>query len=150
MKTHDAPHLAGGHRTSSNQQRLQIGYNNDELRALTATQKTQHFRDGIFDAIAQTLKDGTVGQPPMVERFRAATTIVETLESKGVPFGVGRNSRMNKELHKLLNQEARQSADCRKSRRKQITADAVRQVLRQIKAMRLIGDHFTKMFPYTE
>jgi hypothetical protein len=86
----------------------------------------------------------------MVERLRVATTTVEALESKGVPFGVGRNSRMNRELRRSLNQQALQSADDRKSRRKPITADSVRQVLRKIKMMRLLGEHFTKMFPYSE
>jgi hypothetical protein len=127
--------------------RLQINYGKD-LRTLTEDQKTQHFRDGVFDAIEQTIIEGAIGQPPMVERFRFVMTTVEALESSGVPFGVGRNSRMNKELLKALNQEARQSADTRKSRRKQITPDAVRQVLRQVKAIRLLGEHFIKLPPY--
>jgi hypothetical protein len=131
------------------QQRLQIGYSSEELRALSADQKTQHFRDGIFGAIEQTIIEGTIGQPPMVDRFRFVMTTVEALESAGVPFGVGRNSMMNKELLKSLNQEARQSGDSRKSRQKQITADAVRQVLRQVKAIRRLGDHFIKLPPYT-
>ena len=129
-------------------QRSQIAYRDDQLRALNVDQKLQHFRDGIFDAIEQMLIEGTVGQPPMVERFRFVMTAVEALESAGVPFGVGRNSRMNKELLKLLNQEARQSADSRKSRCKQITADAGRQILRQVKAIRSLGDHFVRLPPY--
>ena len=176
MKTDDMPILVRGHEPSSasehetvaastmplmhdqalvlqttlSNQRFQIGYSNEDLRTLPLDQQVQHFRDGIFDAIAQTIREGTVGQPPMVERLRVATTNVEALEAKGVPFGVGRNSRMNKELRRSLNQEALQSADNRKSRRKPITADSVRQVLRKIKMMRLLGEHFTKMFPYSE
>jgi|ERR1700722_19561783 len=134
-------------KTLSGRKRLQISYDED-LRTLTEEQKTQHLRDGVFDAIEQTIIEGTRGQPPMVDRFRLVMTTVEALESSGVPFGVGRNSRMNKELLKALNQEARQSADTRKSRRKQITPDAVRQVLRQVKAIRLLGEHFIKLPPY--
>jgi hypothetical protein len=128
--------------------RRQISYSSEELRTLTADQKAQHFRDGVFDAIQQTIIEGTIGQPPMVERFRSVMTTVEALESAGVPFGVGRNSRMNKELLKSLNQDARQSNDSRKSRCTPITPDAVRKVLRQVKAIRLLGDHFIKLPPY--
>jgi hypothetical protein len=131
-------------------QRFQIAYTNEELRALSDDQKIQHFRDGIFGAIAQTIAERSIGQPPMVERFRAAMTTVEALESRGVPFGVGRNSRMNREVLNSLNQDARQSTDSRKSRRKQITPDAVRQVLKQVKAMRLLGEHFIKLPPYSK
>jgi hypothetical protein len=131
-------------------QRLQIDYSDEKLRALTDDEKLQHFRDGIFDAIAQTIKEGVRGQPPRVDRFRVATSIVEELVSKGVPFGVCPNSKMNKELRRLLNEEARQSSDSRKSRRKQIGGGATRQLLRQIKAMRLLGDHFVKIPPYSE
>ncbi len=123
-------------------QRFQIPYSDAEIRALTVDQKIQHFRDGIFDAIAQTIREGTIGQPPMVERFRAATFIVDELLSQGVPFGVGRNSRMNKELRRLLNEEARQSSDSRKSRRKQIGAGATRKLLLQVKRKHFIENYF--------
>jgi hypothetical protein len=89
------------------------------------------------------------GQPPMVERLRAAANMVDELVSNGVPFGVGRNSKMNKEIRVRLHEEALRSADDRRSRRK-ITADAAREMLRQIRWLRLSSDHFTKMFPYTE
>jgi hypothetical protein len=130
-------------------QRFQIDYSDEELRARTVDEKIQHFRDGIFDAIAQTIKEGVRGQPPRVDRFRVATSIVEELVSKGVPFGVCPNSKMNKELRRLLNEEARPS-DSRKSRRKRIGGGATRRLLRQIKAMRLLGDHFVKIPPYSE
>jgi hypothetical protein len=143
MKTNDMPPNL----------RFQIAYSKEEVRALTVDQKIQHFRDGIFDAIAQTIKEGTIGQPPMVERFRTATSIVDGLLSKGVPFGVSRNSRMNKELRRVLNEQARQSSDTRKSRRKEIGADATRQLLRQIKRMHVLEDHFVKKLkipPYSD
>src|ERR1700730_3247072 len=91
-------------------QRFQIDYSDEELRARTVDEKIQNFRDGIFDAIAQTIKEGIRGQPPRVDRFRVATSIVEELVSKGVPFGVCPNSKMNKELRRLLNETARQSS----------------------------------------
>jgi hypothetical protein len=117
------------------------------LRAMTAEQKTQHYRDSICNALMHV---GGRGQPPMGERLRAAANIVDQLESNGVPFRVGRNSRMNRELLKLLHKEAQCSVVDKKSRCKLITADAVRDLLRQIKWLRLSGDHFTKMFPYSE
>jgi hypothetical protein len=134
-------------------ERFQIAYSSDQLRGLTVDQKLQHFRDGIFDAIAQTTKEGTIGQPPMVERFHTAASIVDELLSKGMPFGVGPNSRMNKELRRLLNEQARQSSDDRKSRRKQIGEGATRQLLRKIRTMRLLSEHFVKSLkipPYSE
>jgi hypothetical protein len=86
----------------------------------------------------------------MLERFRAAVIMVDALEANGVPFGVGPNSKMNKELLKFLNEQARQSTDSRKSRRKQITAGAVRSLLREINKMRRLGDHFIKLPPYSD
>lgn len=133
--------------------RFQIPYSNEQLRALTADQKLQHFRDGIFDAMAQAVKEGAIGQPPMVERFHTAATIVDDLLSKGVPFGVGPNSRMNKELRRRLNEQARQSSDERKSRRKPIGEGGARQWLKKIRTMRLLSEHFVKELkipPYSD
>jgi hypothetical protein len=126
-------------------QRFQIVYSEEQLRALTVDEKIQHCRDGIFDAIAQTIREGTIGQPPMVERFRTATLIVDDLLSQGVPFGVCPNSRMNKELRRLLNDEARRSTDSRKSRQKQIGPRATRRLLLEIKSLHLITNHFVKI-----
>jgi hypothetical protein len=131
-------------------QRLKTDYPNEELRSMPYDQQIQHFRDSIYNALAQAAIEGGRGQPPMIDRFRAATNIVDRLVLNGVPFGVGRNSRMNKELRKLLNEDAQQSLDSRKSRRKQISADATRRLLRDIKKMRLLGDFFIKLPPYSE
>ena len=134
-------------------QRFQVSYSNDEMRTLTESQKIQHFRDGIFDAISQTIAEGIIGQPPMVERFRIATSIVDDLLARGVPFGVCRNSRMNKELRKLLNEQAKKSSDSRKSRRKEIKEGATRLLLQEIKRMQFIENHFMKVLkipPYQE
>ena len=171
MKNNDQPHLTGrrkaksrattvpahvnapiarAHKSVRTWQPLKIDYPNEKLRAMTADQKIQHFRDGVCNALMQVAIEAGRGQPPMVERLRAAANMVDELVSNGVPFGVGRNSKMNKEIRVRLHEEALRSADDRKSRHKQISADAAREMLRQIKWLRLSSDHFTKMFPYTE
>lgn len=127
--------------------RITTAYPNAILRAMTAEKKIQHYRDSICDALMNV---DSRGQPPMGERLRAAADIVDRLESNGVPFRVGRNSRMNKELLSKLHEEALRTTDIRKSRRKLITPDAVRDLLRQIDWLRKSGDHFTKIFPYSE
>jgi hypothetical protein len=129
------------------QQRLSTYHPNEVLRAMTANQKIQHYRDSICNALMNV---GGRGQPPMGERLRAAVEIVDQLESNGVPFRFGRNSRMNRELLSRLHEEARRATDTRNSRCKPITPDAVRDLLRQIDWLRFSGNHFTKMFPYTE
>jgi hypothetical protein len=72
-------------------------------------------------------------QPPMLERMRVFAVIVDRLLADGVPFATGRNSRMNKLVRKKQNEMASNSRDSRKSRRKQISPDAVQDLLRQIK-----------------
>ena len=124
-------------------------FNHKILRSMTRKQKLQHFYDSIFNALGEAAKDGR-GQPPMVARFRAAAIIVDSLESSGVPFGVCTNSRMNKMLLKKLNERVEHSADDRKSRRKKITAGAVRSLLKNIKRLRLTGDHFIQLPPYDD
>lgn len=131
-------------------QQLKTDHPREVLRAIPADQQIQHFRDFIFNALGQSAIEGGRGQPPMIDRFRAAANLVDKLELNGVPFGVGRNSRMNKELRRLLNEAARQSLDNRKSRRKQISADATRRLLRDIRKICLLGEHFIKLPPYSE
>ena len=121
----------------------------ETLSAMTRAQKLQHFRDGIFKAIAQAAKVGR-GQPPMVDRFREVTIMADALETRGIPFGVGRNSRMNKEVRNFLNDTAEQSLDRRKSRVKKIADGAVRALLRKVRWLRVLGDHFINLPPYAE
>lgn len=142
--------IARVHKSERKWQRLKTDYPNEVLRAMTADQQIQHNRDSVCNALMQAAIEDGRGRPPMVERLRTAANMVDALESNGVPFGVGRNSRMNRELIKLVHEEARKSADHRKSRQKPITADAARELLRQIRWLRLSSNHFTKMFPYTE
>ena len=94
----------------------------------------QDHREWALNKKAQGSR-GKRGQPPMLERLRAATIIVDRLRAKGVPFATGRNSRMNKLVRERLNEMAARSRDARKSRRKQVSADAVQDMLRQIKQL---------------
>src|ERR1035438_2457559 len=96
VKVH-AP-IARVHKSVRTWQRLKTEYPNEILRAMTMDQKVQHCRDSICNALMEVAIEGGSGQPPRVERLRTATNMVDELESKGVPFRVGRNSRMNKEL----------------------------------------------------
>ncbi len=114
----------------------------------THAEKVEHFRCSIFNGMAHWHKE-LGGQPRMVARFRSAAIIVDWLERQGIPFGVSRNSRMNKELRRLLNERAAASGDPRKSRWKQITPDAVRDLLMNIRYLRSLTDHFIRMHPYT-
>jgi predicted Zn-dependent protease len=140
--------VARGQSAFCKQERFDTNYTNETLRALTPDQKRQHLRDSIFNALAQVAREEG-GQPPMVERFREAAIIVESLEAKGMPFGVCPNSRMNKALRKLLNERAAHSNDNRKSRRKKIQAGAVQDLLRKIRQLRAC-DGLTRIPPYSD
>jgi hypothetical protein len=72
----------------------------------------------------------------MIDRLRVVMILVDHLESKRIPFGVGPNSRMNKAVREWLNAKAARSPDSRKSRFKQIGPGAVRELLKQVRALR--------------
>jgi hypothetical protein len=150
VPAHGHASIARVHKSLRTWQRLKTEYTNEELRAMTADQKIQHNRDSLCNALMQVAIETGRGQPPKVERLRAAANMVDKLVSNGVPFRVGRNSRMNMEIRVRLHEEALRSADNRRSRRNLISADAARDMLRQIRWLRQSSDHFTKMFPYTE
>jgi hypothetical protein len=124
-----------------------ISLGNPELRKLSDAQKVQHRRDSGLNAEAEAAR-GYRGQPPMVEQFRAVWIMVDYLESLGVQFGICPNSQINKVVRRLLNERAAQSDDNRKSRRKMITPEAVRALLRRIKGQRDVGTHMIKVGPY--
>jgi hypothetical protein len=140
--------IARGQSAFRKQRRFETNYPNEALRAFAPDQKRQHLRDSIFNALAAVAREEG-GQPPMVERFREAAIIVESLEAKGVPFGVCPNSRMNKALRKLLNERAAYSNDDRKSRRKKIQAGAVQDLLRKIRQLRVCDD-LIRIPPYSD
>jgi hypothetical protein len=81
---------------------------------------------------------GRRGQPPMTDRLRAVAICVDYLERQGVRFGTARNSRMNKEIRKWLNERMRDTDDDRKSRRGTISSDAVSDLLKQVAELREI------------
>jgi hypothetical protein len=68
-------------------------------------------------------------------RLRVVRIMVDRLQAEGVPFATSRTSQMNKLVREWLNEMAARSRDTRKSRRKKLTADAVRHLLKQIKAL---------------
>lgn len=105
-------------------------------------------RDRIFDALRQVSKEGAKGQPLMVERFRTVAELAEELVAQGVPFATCRNSRMNKEIRKRLNDDALQTTSSSKSRKKQIKGGAVESWLKKAAALRSICDHFINMGLY--
>jgi hypothetical protein len=94
----------------------------------------QDSRDAALEALTQQSR-GKRGQPPMLDRLPVVRTIVDRLLSEGVRFATGRNSQMNRLVRDWLNDRAVSSVDPRKSRRKQLTADAVQQLLKQIKEL---------------
>jgi hypothetical protein len=98
-------------------------------------QQVQDFRDLALDA-RELQSKGNRQQPPMIGRLRAVMILVDRLVSNGIPFGVGPNSRMNQAVHTWLNAKAEQSTDIKKSRRKLITPGAVRELLKQVRALR--------------
>ena len=98
-------------------------------------QGVQDLRDIVLDARERKSK-GNRQQPPMIGRLRAVMILVDRLSSDGIPFGVGPNSKMNKAVHDWLNAKAEKSADTRKSRTKAITRGAVRELLKQVRALR--------------
>jgi hypothetical protein len=98
-------------------------------------QQVQDLRDVALDA-RELQSKGNRQQPPMIARMRAVMILVDRLVSDGVPFRVGPNSKMNKAVHNWLNAKAARSPDIRKSRRKVITPGAVRELLKQVRALR--------------
>ena len=125
-----------------------LDLDDDELPKLTSSEKRQHLAEGIFRALEAVGKEGHRGQPPRVDTFRMVKRFVEQLEAQGVPFGVSITSVMNKRVRKLLNEEANPH-DPRKSRRNNnISGATVRKWLRDVRTLRQLSDHFTRMRPY--
>ena len=97
-------------------------------------QDVQESRDAHLDT-SQGQSKGKRGQPPMLYRLRSVQVVVDRLRAEAVPFATGRNSRMNKLVREWLNEHAATSPDNRKSRRKQVSPDAVRYLLKTIKGL---------------
>ena len=92
-------------------------------------------REKRLEAKAKAAK-GHRGQPPMTDRLRAVSIVVDHLERQGVPFATARSSRMNKQVRKWLNDRMCRTKDERKSRRGTIGDDAVSDLLKQVQELR--------------
>jgi hypothetical protein len=97
----------------------------------------------VVDSVAEDRRDRTIKQieakargsrcqPPMVDRLRVITVLVEHLEATGIPFATAPNSRMNKAVRQWINERMQASSDPRKVRRKPLSPDGVRALLRQV------------------
>jgi hypothetical protein len=164
--THEAAHKAAGHYTVGNWSSDNEDAESFEMfvwqawlkaihpeidpdwRNLNASEKRQQYYEEMFRVLEKAGKESR-GQPPRVDRFRDVARLVEQFEAQGVPFGVSPTSRMNKLVRNALNEKAATSNDPRKSRRKQITAAAVRKWLRDFRKLRFV-ENLRKMYPYTD
>ncbi|RZN32304.1 hypothetical protein [Bradyrhizobium sp. Leo121] len=102
-------------------------------------QDVQDARDRRLDSL-EAAGRGKRQQPGMINRLRAVDVFIQRAMADGTPFAVGPNSLMNRKVREWLNAKAARTTDDRKSRRKQITAGAVRALLRQIRALLSGGD----------
>jgi hypothetical protein len=110
-----------------------------DLRTAVTDQDVQDELDRHLCKLELVAK-GKRQQPPMVNRLRVVSIIVERAIADGIPFAVGPNSKMNHLVRERLNAKAARTIDPRKSRQKQIGPGAVRALLRQIRALRTTGD----------
>jgi hypothetical protein len=130
------------------QQSKKIYRQEEMVRTLTAEQKLRHSRYRLLDVIIIYAKEYRGrGQPQMTERLCNAAIVVDALEADGIPFAVGRNSKMNKAVQRLLNDMA-DPTDDRKSRRKKITPDAVRVLLKDIRKLKMASKFALDFPPY--
>ena len=116
----------------------------------TPSEQKEHFQNEVFNSLIQAYAEGGRGQPRMIERWYAVMKIVLWLEGQGVPFATSVQSRMNRAVRTVLHDMADRSDDPRLSRRKKITREAVRLLLRDVKRLRALADHFTALPPYAD
>ena len=115
-------------------------------RSRTTDQPTPRIITSVMDQEVQDQRDTTIEarasksvgkrqQPPMTARLKAVVILVDRLMADGIPFGVGPNSKMNRLVQEWLNMRVKQSTDTRKSRSTPITQGAVRELLKQVRAL---------------
>jgi hypothetical protein len=104
------------------------------ITSVVKNEEVQERRDAALSALEKQ-SEGKRGQPPMLFLRRIMLALVDRHRAEGVPFGTGPNSRMNRLVREDLNKLVARSRDSRKSRSKQVTAGALRYVLRQIKGL---------------
>jgi hypothetical protein len=94
----------------------------------------QDRRDARLKQVEDQSK-GKRGQPPMLDRLRAATIAVDRYVADGISFATGRNSIMNKRVREFLHGKAVATRDRAKSRVKRVAEDTVRDLLRKVKGL---------------
>jgi hypothetical protein len=104
------------------------------ITSVVKNKEVQERRDAALSSLEKQSK-GKRALPHMLFRLRVVLALVDRRLAEGVPFGTGPNSRMNKLVLEDLNKMAARSRDSRKSRCKQVTAGAMRYILRQIKRL---------------
>jgi hypothetical protein len=102
--------------------------------ASVVKEEVQERRDAALSALEKQSEEKS-GPPPMLFRLRVVLALVDRRRAEGVLFDTRPNSRMNKLVREDLNKLAARSRDSRKSRRKPVSARAVRNILRQIRAL---------------
>src|SRR5262245_282560 len=102
------------------------------ITSVVKNEEVQVRRDAALSALEKESKE-QCGPPRMLFRLRVVLALVDRRRPEGVHFDTRPNSRMNKLVREDLNRMAARSRDSRKSRSKQISARAVRDILRQIK-----------------
>jgi hypothetical protein len=128
--------IARGEEAANEQVRIRSSVNTStEFIMSIVDQKIQDQPDSILDAKAQGAK-GKRQQPPMIERLHFVLILVDWFERRGMSFEVSRKSNMNKAVRKWLHEKAKHPKNRRKSRRKEISADAVRTLLKQVRQLR--------------
>ena len=138
-------------RRLGNVRRVEVEQDPKIIRAMSFADKLRHSRACILNALLQVAKEEHGrGQPGMIERLIKASAWVDELEASGIPFSVSREGKMNKEVRKLLVEEARNSTDPRKSRTKEIGADAVRVLLRKVRKLRIVSSITLRYPPYAD
>jgi hypothetical protein len=105
-----------------------------DFRTAVIDQKVQEELDDHLKKVELDSK-GKRQQPPMTNRLRAISIFVAREMADGTPFAAGPNSTMNRKVRAWLNSLVATTSDERKSRKKPITAGAVRAVLRQVKSL---------------
>ena len=134
-----------------NVRRIETEQDRAAILAMSRGDKLKHSCDCILNALLEQAKEeGGRGQPAMIERFIKSREWVDQLEASGVPFDVSRGCRMNEELRKVLNKEAAASTDARKSKIKQVKADAVRALLLAFRRLRFTSRFQINYPPYTD
>jgi hypothetical protein len=112
-----------------------------DLPGLIERDKRRHFRESHFRMLKARNAERERRQPYKINRLRKVMDIVDHLEARGVLLAVGRDSVMNKTILDKLNEEAVKPSE-------RITGDGVRRLLKEVRYLRELENHFIWMRPY--